>query len=86
MRADRVYAYGATLGFLGDLLAGDPRRGHPVAAFGRAAGALERRMWRNDRLSGAAYAVLCAGTAAGGLKRRSTTTAQRSTARSAPPG
>lgn len=65
MRADRVYAYGATLGFLGDLLAGDPRRGHPVAAFGRAAGALERRMWRNDRLSGAAYAVLCAGTAAG---------------------
>lgn len=65
MRADRVYAYGATLGFLGDLVAGDPRRGHPVAAFGRAAGALERRMWRDDRLSGAAYAVLCAGAATG---------------------
>nr|WSX73899.1 cobalamin biosynthesis protein [Streptomyces sp. NBC_00899]WSX80036.1 cobalamin biosynthesis protein [Streptomyces sp. NBC_00899] len=65
MRADRVYAYGATLGFLGDLLAGDPRRGHPVAAFGRAAGALERRMWRDDRLSGAAYAALCAGAVAG---------------------
>jgi adenosylcobinamide-phosphate synthase len=64
MRADRSYAYGAALGFLGDLVAGDPRRGHPVAAFGRAAGALERRMWRDDRFSGAVYAVLCAGTAA----------------------
>lgn len=65
MRADRVYAYGATLGFLGDLVAGDPRRGHPVAAFGRAAGALEHRMWRDDRGRGAAYAALCAGAVAG---------------------
>jgi adenosylcobinamide-phosphate synthase len=63
--ADRVFAYGAALGFLGDLLAGDPRRGHPVAGFGRAAGALERRVWRDDRLSGAAYAALCAGGAVG---------------------
>jgi adenosylcobinamide-phosphate synthase len=65
MRADRVFAYGATLGLLGDLLAGDPRRGHPVAAFGRAAGALERRMWRDDRASGAVYTALCAGSAVG---------------------
>ncbi|SHL78225.1 cobalamin biosynthesis protein [Actinacidiphila paucisporea] len=65
MRADRVYAYGAALGFLGDLVAGDPRRGHPVAAFGRAAGALERRMWRDDRFSGTVYAALCAGAATG---------------------
>jgi adenosylcobinamide-phosphate synthase len=65
MRADRVFAYGATLGFLGDLLAGDPRRGHPVAGFGRLAGALERRMWRDHRGSGAAYAALCAGSAVG---------------------
>lgn len=64
MRADRTYAYGAALGFLGDLVAGDPRRGHPVAAFGRAAGALERRMWRDDRLTGAVYAALCTGAAA----------------------
>ncbi|SFF16807.1 adenosylcobinamide-phosphate synthase [Actinacidiphila alni] len=63
MRADRVFAYGAALGFLGDLVAGDPRRGHPVAAFGRAAAALERRMWRDDRASGAVYAALCAGGA-----------------------
>ncbi|MEU6852152.1 CobD/CbiB family cobalamin biosynthesis protein, partial [Actinacidiphila alni] len=66
MRADRVFAYGAALGFLGDLVAGDPRRGHPVAAFGRAAAALERRMWRDDRASGAVYAALCAGGAVAG--------------------
>jgi adenosylcobinamide-phosphate synthase len=63
--ADRVFAYGAALGFLGDLLAGDPRRGHPVAGFGRAAGALERRVWRDDRLNGTVFAVLCAGGAVG---------------------
>lgn len=63
--ADRVFAYGAALGFLGDLLTGDPRRGHPVAGFGRAAGALERRMWRDDRLSGAAFTALCVGGAVG---------------------
>ncbi|WP_225848518.1 cobalamin biosynthesis protein [Streptomyces sp. HPF1205] len=67
MRTDgvRPYAYGALLGFLGDLVAGDPRRGHPVAGFGRLAGALERRMWRDDRLSGALYTALCVGGAAG---------------------
>lgn len=59
------YAYGAALGFLGDLLTGDPRRGHPVAGFGRLAGALERRMWRDDRLRGAAYTAVCAGGAVG---------------------
>jgi adenosylcobinamide-phosphate synthase len=63
MRADRVFAYGATLGFLGDLVFGDPRRGHPVAGFGRAAGALERRMWRDSRGTGAVYTALCAGGA-----------------------
>ncbi|SEO75668.1 adenosylcobinamide-phosphate synthase [Actinacidiphila rubida] len=63
-RAERVYAYGAALGFLCDLAAGDPRRGHPVAAFGRAALALERRLWRDDRLNGAVHTALCAGGAA----------------------
>lgn len=65
MPGAREFAYGAALGYLGDILAGDPRRGHPVAVFGRAAGALERRMWRDDRLSGAVYTALCAGGAAG---------------------
>ncbi|MGW4006643.1 cobalamin biosynthesis protein, partial [Streptomyces nigra] len=52
MRAERVFAYGAAAGLLGDLLLGDPRRGHPVAAFGRAAGAVERVLWRDDRAWG----------------------------------
>ncbi|MFJ1810756.1 MULTISPECIES: cobalamin biosynthesis protein [unclassified Streptomyces] len=61
MRADRLYAYGAATGLLGDLLLGDPRRGHPVAAFGRAAGAVERLLWRDHRGWGALHAVVCAG-------------------------
>ncbi|MCF1600192.1 cobalamin biosynthesis protein, partial [Streptomyces muensis] len=63
MRADRVFAYGAAAGLLGDLLLGDPRRGHPVAAFGRAAGAVERVLWRDDRARGAMHTAVCAGGA-----------------------
>ncbi|KUL25641.1 cobalamin biosynthesis protein [Streptomyces regalis] len=64
MRADRVFAYGATAGLLGDLLLGDPRRGHPVAVFGRAAAAVERVMWRDHRAWGAVHTAVCAGGAA----------------------
>ncbi|MFL4903329.1 cobalamin biosynthesis protein [Streptomyces sp. MMS24-I2-30] len=65
MRADRVFAYGAALGLLGDLLVGDPRHGHPVAGFGRAAGAAERVLWRDHRGWGALYTAVCVGGAAG---------------------
>ncbi|MGW5635960.1 cobalamin biosynthesis protein [Streptomyces sp. NPDC003832] len=63
MRADRVFAYGAATGLLGDLLLGDPRRGHPVAVFGRAAAAVERRLWRDDRGRGALHTAVCVGGA-----------------------
>lgn len=63
MRADRVFAYGAAAGLLGDLLLGDPRRGHPVAVFGRAAGAVERVLWRDHRGWGALHTAVCAGGA-----------------------
>ncbi|MFK0022220.1 cobalamin biosynthesis protein [Streptomyces sp. NPDC090798] len=65
MRADRVFAYGAAAGLLGDLLLGDPRRGHPVAAFGRSAAAVERVLWRDHRGWGALHTAVCVGGAAG---------------------
>jgi adenosylcobinamide-phosphate synthase len=42
-----------------DALFGDPRRGHPVAAFGRAAAALEARDYADSRRRGAAHAATC---------------------------
>lgn len=56
---------GVIAGYALDTALGDPRRGHPVALFGRAAGALERRMWADSRPRGAAYAAACVGAAAG---------------------
>ncbi|MFE3516591.1 cobalamin biosynthesis protein [Streptomyces sp. NPDC059166] len=65
MRADRVFAYGAAAGLIGDLLLGDPRRGHPVAGFGRAAARAESLLWRDHRGWGALHTLVCAGGAAG---------------------
>ncbi|MFH9007030.1 cobalamin biosynthesis protein [Streptomyces afghaniensis] len=72
MGAGRVFAYGAAAGLIGDLLLGDPRRGHPVAVFGRTAGAVERVLWRDHRGWGALHTVVCAGGAAalGGVAAR----------------
>ncbi|MEV0927970.1 hypothetical protein AB0I99_23050, partial [Streptomyces spongiicola] len=47
-RPDITFAYGAAAGLAGDLLLGDPRRGHPVAVFGRAAAAVERGLWHGQ--------------------------------------
>ncbi|GAA4553881.1 cobalamin biosynthesis protein [Amycolatopsis samaneae] len=52
-------------GFAADALLGDPRRGHPVALFGTAAAALERRLWADSKPRGAGYAALCVGAATG---------------------
>src|ERR1700722_9861004 len=54
----RLAAGRAGGGVLGALL-GDPRRGHPVAAFGRAATALEARDYADSRPRGAAHAAAC---------------------------
>jgi adenosylcobinamide-phosphate synthase len=70
----RSRAWGLLLGFAADALFGDPRRGHPVAAFGTLAAALERRWYADDRRAGLAYAaVLVGGVGAVGamLERRS---------------
>ncbi len=69
-------AAGLLAGYGLDLLLGDPRRGHPVAAFGRAAAALERRLYAPRRRAGAGYATLAVGipvalaAAAGAATRR----------------
>lgn len=47
-----------------DQLLGDPRRGHPVALFGAAAGRLETRMWRDERAAGIGFAAALAGASA----------------------
>jgi adenosylcobinamide-phosphate synthase len=42
-----------------DAVLGDPRRGHPVAIFGRAAQALQDRMYRDSISRGAGYTACC---------------------------
>lgn len=56
---------GIAAGVLLDAVLADPRRGHPVALFGTAAHALERRSYGDARARGAAHVALCVGAAAG---------------------
>lgn len=56
-------AVGLLLGFAADRILGDPRRFHPVAGFGTAAAALERRLYADSRLRGAAHAAALVGAA-----------------------
>ncbi len=46
---------GILLGFLADIVLGDPPRGHPVAGFGAAATALQRLTYRDGKLAGAIH-------------------------------
>ncbi|WP_084635343.1 cobalamin biosynthesis protein [Propionicicella superfundia] len=62
-RNDGVLAAGLVLGWVADQVFGDPRRGHPVAGFGRVAAALERRLYSDDRAHGVLFeAMLVGGT------------------------
>ena len=69
-------ALGLLAGFALDAAVGDPKRFHPVAGFGQAAGALERRLHAPNRRAGAAFATIAvgvpvaAGLAAAVLTRR----------------
>ncbi|MEV4642906.1 cobalamin biosynthesis protein [Actinoplanes sp. NPDC049548] len=54
-------AAGIVAGYALDAVLGDPRRFHPVAGFGRAAGALEQRLYAPNRVAGTAFAVVAAG-------------------------
>ncbi|PYC73038.1 cobalamin biosynthesis protein [Streptomyces tateyamensis] len=82
-RAVTGQALGAVIGFTADAVFADPRRGHPVAAFGRAAGALERVLYRDHRGAGALYTALAVGTVALGataLEHRATPLRRTATA------
>jgi adenosylcobinamide-phosphate synthase len=59
---------GLLLGVVLDALIADPRRAHPVAAFGRTASAVESRIWADSRGRGVIFALGCVGgVAAAGL-------------------
>jgi adenosylcobinamide-phosphate synthase len=52
-------ALGLAAGAAVDAVVADPRRGHPVAGFGAAAGRLEQWMHRDSRGAGTAYTAVC---------------------------
>ena len=61
-------AAGLLLGVALDAVLADPRRGHPVAAFGAAAARAEARLWADRRAPGVALVTSCvAPVAAAGL-------------------
>jgi adenosylcobinamide-phosphate synthase len=67
MTAGRNPISGLALGYGADLAFGDPRRGHPVAGFGRVALALERAVYAPRRGRGAMFTgALVAGAALAG--------------------
>jgi adenosylcobinamide-phosphate synthase len=62
MRRSSGRALGLIAGFALDAAIGDPRRAHPVAAFGATAGRAESRIWAASRGRGVIFTALCAGT------------------------
>lgn len=57
----RGIAAAIAAGWVADRVLGDPARFHPVAGFGQAAGALERRTWRPTRIAGVAQVAALVG-------------------------
>lgn len=58
-------AVGLLLAVLADAALGDPRRGHPVAGFGRVAAAVERHGYGDSRLRGVVHTAALVGAAVG---------------------
>lgn len=50
------------MGAIADAIFGDPRRGHPVAGFGKVASRLEARVWRPRKDAGALYGLALVGS------------------------
>ncbi|MBN3509076.1 cobalamin biosynthesis protein [Mycolicibacterium septicum] len=64
-RAWQGRAAGIAVGFLADLLLGDPTRGHPVAGFGTGAARLEKLTYADNRGAGVLHTGLLLGGLAG---------------------
>jgi adenosylcobinamide-phosphate synthase len=64
-RTSRGRAAGLALGWLADRAFGDPRRGHPVALFGRAASAAERVTYSDARAAGVVHTTALLGLLGG---------------------
>ncbi|OBI78101.1 cobalamin biosynthesis protein [Mycobacterium sp. E740] len=60
----RSRVVGIAVGCIADALFGDPRRGHPVAVFGSAAAALERRSYADTRSAGVLHTAALLGALA----------------------
>ena len=58
-------AGGIAAGVLADQVVGDPRRGHPVALFGRAAAILERGLYADAKSRGVVFTACCESLAIG---------------------
>lgn len=52
---------GLAIGYAADRLFADPRRAHPVAAFGTIAGAVQTRLWSDSKLRGGIYTTVLVG-------------------------
>ena len=63
--ADWPLAGGIAAGVLADALVGDPRRGHPVALFGRAATLIERGLYADAKPRGVVFTACCEALAIG---------------------
>ena len=62
---DWALAGGLVGGVIADALLGDPSRGHPVALFGRAAQAVQDRLYADRCLAGVGYTASCVTLALG---------------------
>jgi adenosylcobinamide-phosphate synthase len=79
--ADWPLAGGIAAGVLADALVGDPRRGHPVALFGRAATLLEGRLYADAKTRGVVFAACCEALAIGPALAAARATRRRPLAR-----
>ena len=61
MKARQADALGLLAGVALDAVFGDPRRGHPVAGFGRFAMAVQKHTYADSRRAGAVFTGLCVG-------------------------